>query len=158
MKKLFLGAMLFTSSYLFAMQAPTDETISIEITEPQKSKIGNLMQICALDGENLVGYITFRSRKEQGKWEITVISVHQAYRKNHIAQELMQECIKYIKSQDAKLLVWKAFPLDHTINLHTLIIIYRRLLENAGYTMDSLTLGRRKESGSVHQVKMRLEL
>jgi GNAT superfamily N-acetyltransferase len=159
MKKLFFIGLLFISS-LTAMESPNqeEEAITITIYEPEQSKIGNFMQILALDGKIQVGYITFYQNENPNSWNLIALRVNQAYRKNYIAKKLMQECINYIKSQGAKLLIWKAHSLDSTLSLHTLITIYRRLIESMGYTMDSLTLGTRKGSGLAQQVKMRLEL
>lgn len=160
MKKLFFIGLLFIGS-LRAMESPNqeEEAITITIYEPEQSKIGNFMQILALDGKIQVGYITFYPQKEDpSSWNLIALRVNQAYRKNYIAKKLMQECINYIKSQGAKILIWKAYSLDSTLSLHTLITIYRRLIESIGYTMDSLTLGTRKGSGLEQQVKMRLEL
>lgn len=159
MKKLFLTASLFASLHMVAMQLPDqEESITITITQPEQSTIGNFIQIMAVDGNIKVGYITFCQRKDSNTWNLLTLRVNQSYRRNNIANGLMQECINHIKSHNAKLLTWKALPLDSALNLHTLITIYRRLIENMGYTMDSLTLGARKGSGSVRQIKMRLEL
>lgn len=160
MKKLLLILFLGLTS-LQAMEAPgsdnAEEVVEINLTEPEQSKVGNLMQISALDGKIQAGYITFCLKKDANLWNLLALRVHQEYRNHHIGQALMKECIKYIQSQGATLLVWKALPLDHAINLHTLINIYRRIIESLGYSMDSLTMGPKKGT-RVQQVKMRLEL
>lgn len=161
-KKLLLFSLSLFTSICFGTQpaaSVNQVTIDITITQPIFNKHTGLYEIQLLRGNHQVGYITYYPSTNPYEWQLYHFRVFRNYREGGLGKKLFEACLNDIKSKGGKFLLWEARPLDFTIDLETLIRIYKKIIINTlHFKPNALYISEPIGSGLNQQVTMRLRL
>lgn len=166
MKRAFLFFLMLTSlQQMWAMDKSSScqDTCPISITEPEFNPRNGKYTIKLFDDQTdeatPIGYISYlKDTQEPHTWMLDIFRVHSHYRKGGLGLALFKECISEVKSHQGTQLQWDAQPLDHTIELNTLIDIYKKLVLKSGLLPDALSITEPDKPSYAKFVTMKLRL
>ncbi len=165
MKRLmFLWALFCLGQQICAMETTreSDQECRITIMEPEFNQRNGKYTIELYDEKNdqiPVGYISYlKDSKEPNLWTLDIFRINSAYRKGGLGLALFKECVSEIKRLGGKAIRWDAQPLDHTIEITTLIEIYKKLVNKSGFGANALTITEPDKPSFAPFVTMKLRL